>query len=156
MPRCANVDNIRDLIAKDPNWKKYVDGDSIEIIENFVKFESIKKVSEKLNLEYQSVRGKIERAAKRIEAKKDVGLRHGQSIKAKRLIELLSLTNNEELKKILTDTEYKYIKKYQQCNNFNEVARTFDAAPSNVMITIYGSKRRAGVIGKLELSLKNK
>ena len=150
MSRKVDVEGLKKLIEEDPEWEKYIESNSAELIEKLIEFGTIKQTSEFFNLDYQSVRGKIERSIKRIKEKNQNGLRGGQSQKAKKLKRLLELTSEEELKKILTENEYKFTKKYLECENFNEVARTFDISPSNVMITLYGSKNRAGVIGKLE------
>ena len=68
----------------------------------------------------------------------------------KKLKELLMVIPDNELQRILSATEYKYAIKYLEVENFNEVARCFNAAPANVAKALYGDKTRQGALGKME------
>ena len=146
----AETNKLKKLISENSDWEEYVDAGSIEPIKLLIETGSFKAVESEYNINYQSLRGKIMRASKRIENKNRVGLRGAQSDKAKKLKKLLSIIPDSELQKILSATEYKYAIKYLEVENFNEVGRYFSAAPANVAKALYGDKTRQGALGKME------
>ena len=146
----AKTNKLKKLISENSDWEDYVDIGSIEPIKLLIETGSFKAVESEYNINYQSLRGKIIRATKRIENKNRIGLRGAQSDKAKKLKELLMVIPDNELQRILSATEYKYAIKYLDVENFNEVARCFNAAPANVAKALYGDKTRQGALGKME------
>lgn len=137
-----------DVVAADPNWRDYVEGSTVTLIEDLFTIQNLTAVSQKHNLTYTNIRAKYMVALERIKAKKTDKIRNGKSNKARHLLELLEETKDWEVP--LTEREIAYATLFKQYKNFYEVGRILKTKPSNVAGTLYGTNQRLGVIGKIE------
>ena len=144
-----------DVVAAEPNWRNYVEGNTVTLIEDLFTIQNLTVVSEKHDLTYTNIRAKYLVALDRIKAKKTDRIRNGKSDKAQHLLSLLDSTEDWELP--LTEREITYAKLFKEHKNFYEVGRILNIPPSNIAGTLYGTSQRLGVVGKIEkyLSLKN-
>lgn len=144
-----------DVVATEPNWRDYVESNTITLIEDLFTIQNLKVVSEKHNLSYSNIRAKYLVALERIKAKKTDRIRNGKSDKAQHLLRLLESTSEWQLP--LTEREIAYAELFKKHKNFYEVGRILDVKPSNVAGTLYGTNQRLGVVGKIEkyMTLQN-
>ncbi len=141
------LNELCDLIEKDPNWKNYVEEKSIKFLEEFYQTRDLKALINKGEISYGNFKAKVIVAVDRIKNKKTSRIRNGKSDKAKKLLELLSI---DQWQAPLTEREILYASLFKKHKNFYEVGRVLDVNPSNVAGALYGTNQRKGVITKLE------
>ena len=137
-----------DVVAADPNWRDYVEGSTVALIEDLFTIQNLTAVANKHNLTYTNIRAKYIVALERIKNKKTDKIRNGKSDKAKHLLELLEDTKDWTVP--LTDREITYATLFKEHKNFYEVGRILQTKPSNIAGTLYGTSQRLGVVGKIE------
>lgn len=144
-----------EVVAMEPNWRDYVEGNTVTLIEDLFTIQNLKAVSEKHDLTYTNIRAKYLVALDRIKAKKTDRIRNGKSDKAQHLLRLLETTDEWQLP--LTEREIVYAELFKKHKNFYEVGRILNTQPSNVAGALYGTSQRLGVVGKIEkyISLQN-
>ncbi len=137
-----------ELVKTTDDWEKYVENNTVCLINDLFKYQNLSVIMEKHNISYMNLRTKFLVAAKRIKDKDNIKIRSGKSKKAQHLFSLIESTPN--WKDALTKTEIEYVTLFQKYKNFYAVARQLDLQPSNIAGKLYGTTQRTGVIEKLE------
>lgn len=141
------LNELCELIATEPNWKTYVEENSIKYFEEYYNTRDLKQLLKDQNISYGNFKAKTIVAVDRIKNKKTSRIRNGKSDKAKKLLTLLDTQGWDQ---VLTEREKTYAELFKKYKNFYEVGRILNVNPSNVAGALYGTNQRKGVINKLE------
>lgn len=144
----TKVNELFELIEKNPDWDKYVTNSTAAIIRTLIKTQSMQDTMNEFDMKYVTVRANILRAIERISNKDTQFKREGKSKQAQVLFDLMDST--PDWKDFVTDHEAELAEHFRDIRNFYKLGRITGLAPGNIAGTLYGTTQKIGVIAKIK------
>lgn len=144
--------NLFQLINADPDWEKYVQPKTANVVKTVYRNQSMINSEKELDMRYITIRSHLIKAAERI---KDKNLDFKQGGGGEHAQELFTLMDETaEWKDYVTNHEAELAEKFKEVKNFYEVARQFNLSAGNIAGTLYGTTQKIGVINKIKQKIQ--